>query len=665
VAAAVGALVALAAVPSLAGAPRRQPIDAVRLDRIEANFDLLAGVDVARYRLVTPTGVERGGYEHYLLGQRLGVRSAGSFWHPRLWTWQANAEVLFLEDLVRRSSGTADLGVVSARLADSYVVAPVFDVSSQLLSRTQVPASFYVRRRAMPVRQVFLPVVAESTLEAGMRADWKNEAFPLEVTYQFALRDADIQSQGGVGKSVFVATDSAKHAFHARGRSVDRRHPVEGSYDLVDYSNLDLAAAAWQTQTGHLRHTAYLDPSARESRVTSSATAQRLDTLRVLQDSVRLGEQLHWVLTPGLSLDIDYALGWHRVNVEEQLYNRGALTLEWVLYRSLVMTASGFAQHTRLDEGELVTGGGTGAITYRKRLHRHLRMEHFYRVDRRVSSYHGPATVNFVEGERRELVGELPVALGQAGVDPTTVQVGDANRTQIYLVDRDFVVLTIGPQSFLQRLAAGAIPDGATVIVSYGYRLAEVARGDGTTHEYAGRLELINLGQMSAYAGYRVRDQRLDTFREQSHEVSVGARAGAGPINGAAEYRYVSNRLFDGHHAIIGVNAHPTLSPGFTPDFGLQYIYSELSYDGERRHHLRFDTSARVPFAGSFWARWRGAYIFEVGGASDGHTILGEAAIEWHLRKVLVWLEYKVNQRVTEVLQDGIHSVMFNVRRTF
>ena len=67
----------------------------------------------------------------------------------------------------------------------------------------------------------------------------------------------------------------------------------------------------------------------------------------------------------------------------------------------------------------------------------------------------------------------LPVYLAHTDVDVASIVVTDETRSRTYLRGRDYVVARAGPYTALRRVASGAIPDRATVLVAYTYRVAD------------------------------------------------------------------------------------------------------------------------------------------------------------------------------------------------
>jgi len=67
----------------------------------------------------------------------------------------------------------------------------------------------------------------------------------------------------------------------------------------------------------------------------------------------------------------------------------------------------------------------------------------------------------------------LPAYLVHTDVDRASIVVTDEGRTRTYLAGRDYAVHQAGHYTALLRLPSGAIPDRATVLVSYTYRVAD------------------------------------------------------------------------------------------------------------------------------------------------------------------------------------------------
>jgi hypothetical protein len=143
-----------------------------------------------------------------------------------------------------------------------------------------------------------------------------------------------------------------------------------------------------------------------------------------------------------------------------------------------------------------------------------------------------------VIGESVTFRDPLPTYLAHTDVDSATIVVVDEARTRTYLPGRDYVVSRAGHHTALRRVASGAIPDRATVLVSYTYRVAgdydlrrdrvdfrmqQAFRG-GLTPYYAASIQAENVDtpRRAAFAGRDVNRHRLGaTYRRPRWSVGL------------------------------------------------------------------------------------------------------------------------------------------------
>ncbi len=160
-----------------------------------------------------------------------------------------------------------------------------------------------------------------------------------------------------------------------------------------------------------------------------------------------------------------------------------------------------------------------------------------------------------VIGESVTFRDPLPTYLAHTDVDPATIVVIDEARTRTYLPGRDYMISRAGHHTALLRVASGAIPDRATVLVSYTYRVAsdydlrrdrvdfrvQQAFNFGVTPYYAASLQAENIDRppRDALAGRDVNRHRLGaTYRRPRWSVGI-------------EYEYNDDSL-DPYQAVHG-----------------------------------------------------------------------------------------------------------------
>ncbi len=80
------------------------------------------------------------------------------------------------------------------------------------------------------------------------------------------------------------------------------------------------------------------------------------------------------------------------------------------------------------------------------------------------------SAVSEIFGEEHVLNGTTPVTLRRENIESSSIVVSNTGRTQIYIEDLDYRLIIIGTETQIQRLAAGNIIDGQTVLLDYSYQ---------------------------------------------------------------------------------------------------------------------------------------------------------------------------------------------------
>ena len=109
------------------------------------------------------------------------------------------------------------------------------------------------------------------------------------------------------------------------------------------------------------------------------------------------------------------------------------------------------------------------------------------------------------------LNGLVPVALREEFVVTSSVTVTNVDRTQVFIEDTDYRLVTIGSTTTLERLVTGSIIDGQEVLVSYDFRT-------GGTVEYGSRTQSVG-----ANLSFSTRGSLFVSLSNYSNDVLSGA----------------------------------------------------------------------------------------------------------------------------------------------
>jgi len=148
--------------------------------------------------------------------------------------------------------------------------------------------------------------------------------------------------------------------------------------------------------------------------------------------------------------------------------NTGSAGLSYAPNKDLTWLLDVRAEDIRATQLDAHSRGANGSVQYKQPLGRGvLSTSYALRYDQRRQEASTPQ--GSVIGESVTLTGTTPVALSRGRVVAGSVVVSNAARTQIFTEGIDYVLSVVGLQTRLQRLVAGNILDGETVLVDYAY----------------------------------------------------------------------------------------------------------------------------------------------------------------------------------------------------
>lgn len=167
--------------------------------------------------------------------------------------------------------------------------------------------------------------------------------------------------------------------------------------------------------------------------------------------------------------------------------------------------------------------GGQGQALYSKKLGE-LALRMSVGMDYELSDRESTSNTAPVVGESIVLVGLEPVLLANPYVDVTSVVVSNADRTQIFVEDIDYRLVTVGSRTSIERLATGSILDGEEVLVDYVYQTG----GTFTSSEF-GQAYLASVGFYDYYIVF---------VNYRRDDVSLVSGNPTLPLNSSSNLRY-------------------------------------------------------------------------------------------------------------------------------
>ena len=278
-----------------------------------------------------------------------------------------------------------------------------------------------------------------------------------------------------------------------------------GSYEERERTTDETYASDVQSTDHYLRGDHFLD-KAKKIRLKSLASYRRTTSNTLDYATASLTERLLW--QHGRTLESDYEARYQR-SVWEESENRSTSAqarITHLLYENLVTRLSGSYAREDFDENSETTYGGLLDLGYNRRIpggHLYINLSNEYEViDRNVVERFSQIT-----DEPHVLSTGTVTLLNRENIDVGTIVVTDPTGTIIYIQGIDYRITVIERSTRISRLPLGAIADGGSVLVSYGYVSNPAYDSSLYTQAYDARVFLWSALTLSLR--YRSVDERL------------------------------------------------------------------------------------------------------------------------------------------------------------
>jgi len=276
-----------------------------------------------------------------------------------------------------------------------------------------------------------------------------------------------------------------------------------------------------------------------------------------------------------------------------------------------------------------------------------------------------------VVGEPVTLNGTAPVDLQNEFVVTGSVVVSNATRTQIYIEDLDYRLITIGSITSIQRLINGAITDGETVIVDYSFQTPGTAVFD--TFGSGLSLNVNLLGTIDAFVRYDWQDTSISEGAltnpvNDRQRVEIGLGASNQFLDGWSldgEYRHTQNDEEISPYVGDMLNLSLRTSLGGTFSLVLSGSLSEVDYDNSPEDIQQ--VGYRVALSGRIFRRSRFSYevsfLEDTGGTQLREEIRHRLQYQWAFRQVrFELLGTYMDETLGLTQRDNLHVTAFVTR---
>jgi hypothetical protein len=279
-----------------------------------------------------------------------------------------------------------------------------------------------------------------------------------------------------------------------------------------------------------------------------------------------------------------------------------------------------------------------------------------------------------VIGESVTLRDPLLAFLLQPDIDWETIVVTDATRSRTYLPGRDYAKIRVGRYTALRRVATGQIPDQATVLVSYTYRLAEDL--DIQRDRFDVRLQQDFKFGLSTYYAAALQDESVDPseyvpWRDRNiNRQRVGATFRRKRWSIGGEYEYNDDSI-DPYQALHG-NGDWVVWQAARHQLDAKIVGSQFWFDGaeglEARDTFLLDLGAsyRYLLAQNLEATASAMYRYEddtLYGTTNGVDLT--AALDWRIGLFALRFEAEYDLLDLETSRDNSFAFWLKLKREF
>jgi hypothetical protein len=267
------------------------------------------------------------------------------------------------------------------------------------------------------------------------------------------------------------------------------------------------------------------------------------------------------------------------------------------------------------------------------------------------------------------LVGIEPVNLARDFVVLETVTVISEDRTRTYLEGIDYVLITIGSTTSIERLAAGNILDGEEVLVSYGFLT-------GGTVEYASRSKSIGanlvfsantnlyfrLGDYEA----RVLSGMSTTSLNDNKTLEFGGRTryalpGGWSINGDFQLRDREEEISPYKSETFNVYLQSARYWRTTVRFGAGWDVTDYQNSEGEISRVLYSVSVNSLLPGRVQFAYQGTFSTSDGDRSDRETYRNILRLNWRYRLV----DFSLTATQSDSRQDTLGRETTRVTATF
>jgi len=283
-----------------------------------------------------------------------------------------------------------------------------------------------------------------------------------------------------------------------------------------------------------------------------------------------------------------------------------------------------------------------------------------------------PVTGIRVLGERHAFPGLTPVELARERITASSIEVFNLSRTVRYAEGTDYRLIVAGTKLLVERLLAGAIPDGAELLVDYSYTAPGTFRSDAVATSLGASVGILSHLTLSVHyqrnstnllSGSPARP--LNSSRNWRYTAELVWPFSLATARGSADYEDNNDELAPYRRTTFGANL--MTSPGRSLTLSANGRRSSTDFSGPGEDSVLTTGSMRLDafpwlnlncYLETGYQRWSTDTTAQ-------ETTSESLGVEWRFRQLSFRGVGKLRQDRQEITRRTASSVEFEMRREF
>ncbi len=613
-----------------------------------------------------PNSNQKVNRESFYAVPTLGLGLQGSVYHPNLLQFNLN-----MQNGVGWQESSVNIPGGGTRSDSLYLLR--YQANASLLKEKPYAASFFADKEHTTRDYDFFTRATVDQESYGARVGYASGPVPFSLSFRQVKEEISGQDRP-------LSLDEKTLAFAAyHERSAGNRTDL--AYNLDDYSRLETGA---YTQTGNNHAVSLTDITAFGPKhclkLTSSLMYNQLSSATTpLGQGNATGhfikyftdhEHLNWKHASHLQSDYNYSYNLQDSGALRSDGQAASAALRHQLYESLSST---FDVH-----GQLMSSSGSGAALDVARYGIGLNESYTKRIGtwgRITCGYSGLLDQEHRDtmGQTLSIVGESHVLtdgvitfLNQPQVKVTSIQVWDAAGNVLYRELLDYLILTRGERTEIQRVVGGQIPNGGMVRVDYSVTSQPSDSYSTFANQFQLRFDFFNgllglYGRLNLQNNYGGKSLILEEITDRVAGMDVTWRW----LRAGAEYEVFDSNLSPYRTTRLFENFTFEANPNTTLGLDLGQSWSTFPHSNRSLSTDQILARVRMRLTSALSLNTEGGLRFQAGEGYDQQLATGRMNVEFKSGKLAVQAGYEYEDETFIGEQRLRHYFFLRAKRTF